>query len=182
MTLEIDTNYFDWNHRNWKVYWLYLVCSHQEAAWKGQGLSRACSRHGGEGQPLACGSHWPSSIPLRTPSRSPCSGWSSPCSDTPWASLCSLWTDRSSPLKGRGSLLKDQSSPLKERGNLWRGPGSPWADPGSLWCSLCAPQIQALCPACSLEKFNTNGGHLQLLVIIVHHISYHHGPCLIELD
>ena len=132
----------------------HLVYSHQEAVWRGSGLSRACSRRGGEGRPPACGSRLPSSAPLpRIPSHSPCSGLSSPCcSDIPWEGLCSPWKDRSSPWKGRGSLLKDQSSPLKEGGILLRGPGSPWVDPGSLWYSLCAPQIPASYRACSLQN------------------------------
>ena len=132
----------------------HLVYSHQEAVWRGSGLSRACSRRGGEGRPPACGSRLPSSALLpRIPSHSPCSGSSSPCClDIPWASLCSPWKDRSSPWKGRGSLLKDQSSPLKEGGILLRGPGSPWVDLGSLWYSLCAPQIPASYRACSLQN------------------------------
>ena len=149
-----------------------LVCSHQEAVWRGPGQSRACSLHGGEGQQLhpACGSRLPSSAHLRSPWHSPCSDWSSPCLGIPSASLSSPWKDRSSPLKGRGSLLKDQSSPWKEGGILWRGPGSQaWVDPGSLWCSLCALQIPAWCPACSLKK------------VLSGHYSPYVMPCLVEL-
>ena len=119
----------------------YLVCSHQETALRGWGLSRVCSRHGGVGRLLACDSHLPSSAPL------PCSPSRSLCSGTPSAGSHSL-------LIGQGTLLRAMGNPLKGMGNLSRGSGSPLEGPGSLWCSLCAPQIQVLCPAYSLEKKN----------------------------
>ena len=126
-------------HPDFWYFIFYLVCSHQETALRGWGLSRVCSRHGGVGRLLACDSHLPSSAPL------PCSPSRSLCSGTPSAGSHSL-------LKGQGTLLREMGNLLKGLGNLSRGSGSPLEGPGSLWCSLCAPQIQVLCPAYSLQK------------------------------
>ena len=122
-------------------------------ALRGWGLSRVCSRHGGVGRLLACDTHLPSSAPLPcSPSRSPCSGTPSAGSHSLLKGQGTLLREMGNLLKEMGNLLKEMGKLLKEMGNLLRGSGSPLEGPGSLWCSLCAPQIQVLCPAYSLQK------------------------------
>ena len=121
----------------------------------------------------------PSSALLCSLLHSPCSSWSSPCLGwgNPWASWCSLWKVQSSPLKGPSNLLKEADI-------LLRVPGNPWVEPGSLWCSLCVPQTQALCRACSLkrEKISFIKKCFIFLIIIPHRHICHSTFGLIDLD